>query len=95
MGIGAQDFQRVRDVFQRSVVSAALILVCMSLPVVLVSYWVFLLCCQSAYIASTSSVCLAIGMPTELAIILYTLINKTIIANHKVFNCSRSGAQLE
>ena len=85
MAIGAKDFKRLRDVFQQSIVSSVIILVFMSLPVVLVSYWVFLLCGQKAFIAGTASICLAIGLLTELATIFYTIITKAMIANHKVF----------
>ena len=90
MFVGALDWLRVRDMFQRALVSAALILLCLSIPAVLASYWVFLLCGQSTYIAATATVCIAIGIPDELACIIYTLINKTLIANHKVFDGLRA-----
>ena len=84
MAVGAQNSVLVRDMFQRALVSAALLFLCISLPAVLASYWVFLLCGQSASIAGSACVCLACGIFYEPACIVYTLINKILIANHKV-----------
>lgn len=90
MAVGARDWVRVRDMFQRAVISSVLLFVCISLPAVLASFWVFQLCGQSEYIAGTACACLACGIFYEPACIIYTLINKILIANHKVLYGLRS-----
>lgn len=91
MAVGERDWALVRTAFQRAVVSTTLIFVGFSVPVVLVSYWLFLLLGQSTHIAAAAAVCLAIALPGEISAIVHTLLNKTFIANHKVcsFGCSR------
>lgn len=93
MAVGARDWMRVRTEFQRALVSATLIFACLSPPVVLLSYWGYLLFGQSSSIAATAAVCLAIGLPDELAGIVHSLVCKTLIANHKVCAFGSSSAE--
>lgn len=87
MTVGARDWVKVRDTFQRAVVSSAIIFVLVGVPSVAVSKWVFQLFGQTEDISMTTTICLVIGLPGEFSFILYTMLYRTMIAQLLVRYC--------
>ena len=80
MLVGARDWVKLRDTFQRALVASAIIFVLVALPSVAVSKWVFQVFGQDDNISITTTICLAIGLPGEFCCILYTMLYRTMIA---------------
>ena len=80
MTVGARDWVKMRNMFQRALVSSAIIFVLVALPAVAVSKWVFQLFGQDDNISITTTICLVICLPGEFCWILYTMLFRTMIA---------------
>ena len=84
MAVGARDTALVRTLLQRALVSGSIVYVCITVPTLAASYWVFRLVKQPHLISLETVECLAIAPPAELVWVFITLVISTMIAQHKV-----------
>ena len=84
MAVGARNSALVRTLLQRALISGSIVYVCITVPTLVASYWVFRLVGQSHSISLQTVECLAIAAPAELVWIFSTLVTRTIIAQQKV-----------
>ena len=84
MAVGARDTALVRTLLQRALVSGSIVYVCILVPTLAASYWMFRLVRQPHSISLQTVECLAIAAPAELVWVFSTLITRTMIAQQMV-----------